>query len=177
MLTLVPLHRPVHAPVVQGLAADLYRTLGLPVRVVSPWFEPEEAYDRGRQQVHSTRVLELLLRGGPGQGQLLAISDLDLFIPILTYVFGEAQLDGRAAVISTWRLRPEAYGMPADASLLAVRALKEALHELGHTWSLRHCQHPACVMRASTYVEGIDLKPAEYCTDCLRVVRSVAMQA
>jgi archaemetzincin len=105
---------------------------------------------------------------------VVGVTAVDLFVPVLTYVFGEAQLGGRAVVVSTHRLRPEAYGLPADDELVAARTEKEALHELGHTWGLRHCHAPDCVMRASTYAEEIDLKPAALCDRCLAAVRDGA---
>ena len=96
---------------------------------------------------------------------------MDLFIPVLTYVFGEAQLDGRAAVVSTYRLDNQIYGLPPDRDLLFQRLVKEAVHELGHTYNLVHCHRPPCVMLSSPYVEGIDQKSDWFCEDCLRSLR------
>jgi archaemetzincin len=95
---------------------------------------------------------------------------MDLYIPVLTFVFGEAQLKDGAAVVSAHRLRQEFYGMPADTDLLHERLLKEALHELGHTYGLRHCPDYTCVMSSSTGVERIDLKNAEFCPNCAQLV-------
>ncbi|MBI2425771.1 MAG: hypothetical protein HYV27_23300 [Candidatus Hydrogenedentes bacterium] len=97
---------------------------------------------------------------------LLAITGHDLFIPILTYVFGEAHLNGPAAIVSTHRLTPEFYGLPADAELLEERACTEAVHELGHTAGLLHCSDYSCAMHASHAPEEIDLKEADFCTAC-----------
>lgn len=157
------------------VAEAVERTFALPVEVHPPWFDPEDAYDPARGQYRSTRLLERLLTGpGSAAERVLGVTAVDLFVPILTYVFGEAQLGGRAAVASIHRLRPEVYGLPADDDLVAERAEKEALHELGHTWGLRHCPDPACVMHASTYAEEIDLKPAALCDRCLAAVRAAA---
>jgi len=95
------------------------------------------------------------------------VTGVDLFIPVLTFVFGEAQLGGRAAVVSTFRLRSEAYGLPPDPELLLARLTREVLHELGHTYGLVHCTDSACVMASTTYVEQIDLKGPSFCTGCL----------
>ena len=89
---------------------------------------------------------------------------MDLFIPILTYVFGEAQLDGIGAVVSLHRLNNQFYGLPEDTGLMHDRLLKEAVHELGHTFGLLHCFQPGCVLNASTYVEDIDQKSRELCS-------------
>ena len=91
---------------------------------------------------------------------------MDLYIPVLTFVFGEAQLADGGAVVSAHRLRQEFYGMPTDPELLHERLLKEALHELGHTYGLRHCPDYTCVMSSSNGVERIDLKGAEFCPTC-----------
>jgi archaemetzincin len=100
----------------------------------------------------------------------LGVTDLDLYIPVLTFVFGEAQLAGGRAVVSTLRLRQEFYGLPADPELLGERLLKEALHELGHTYGLRHCPDYTCVMSSSNGVERIDLKSAEFCPTCAQLM-------
>jgi archaemetzincin len=94
------------------------------------------------------------------------VTDIDLYIPILKYVFGEAQVGGPCAVVSTFRLRQEFYGLDRDDALLRERLLKECAHELGHTLSLRHCQDYRCVMASSHAVEWIDLRESVLCEAC-----------
>jgi len=167
-LALVPIYFDDRGPLVDPVVRRLERTLGLPVRIQRPWFDPEECFDASRGQYRSTLLLERLLAAPPdGAVRRLGITSVDLFIPILTFVFGEAQLDGTAAVVSTHRLAPEMYGLPPDPKLLVARVEKEAIHEVGHTLGLVHCFDGACVMHASTYVEEIDLKEAEFCAGCL----------
>jgi archaemetzincin len=86
-------------------------------------------------------------------------------------VFGEAQLDGPAAVVSFHRLANEVYGLPPDPARFFARLCKETVHELGHTFNLIHCHDDRCVMASSTYVEGIDLKSERFCTTCQRSLR------
>ena len=95
---------------------------------------------------------------------------MDLYIPVLTFVFGEAQLADGGAVVSAHRLRQEFYGLPTDPELLHQRLLKEALHELGHTYGLRHCPDYTCVMSASNGVERIDLKRPDFCPACAQLL-------
>ena len=74
----------------------------------------------------------------------------------------------RVAVFSIHRLRQEFYGLPADQGLLAERAAKEMIHELGHTFGLAHCADASCVMSASHSVEAVDLKGNRMCPKCRR---------
>ena len=116
-------------------------------------------------------MARLLGDAPPDAARVLGVAGVDLFIPVLTYVFGEAQLDGRAAVVSTFRLDNELYGLPPDPALLYARLVKEAIHELGHTYDLLHCHRNRCVMASSTYVENIDLKSERFCDRCLGTLR------
>jgi archaemetzincin len=164
VLRLVPFGLGSHQALVARLAQRLSPRLGGDVVVRPPGFDPELSFDRGRGQYNSRRLLGQLLDDGPDRA--LGVTALDLFIPVLSFVFGEAQLGGRAAVVSLHRLRAEAYGLRPDPSLLFERLVKEANHELGHTHGLVHCHSLDCVMRSSTYVEDIDQKPELFCDEC-----------
>ncbi len=130
-------------------------------------FDPSFAYHPERKQYHSTEVLHALSgRVNRDTWRLLAVTDLDLYIPILTFVFGEAQLGGRCAAVSYHRLRQEYYGLAEDRDLLARRLLTEAVHELGHTMHLTHCRDHRCVMASSHSVEWIDIKESTFCRAC-----------
>ena len=166
-IQLVPLFLAAHSPLLPNLAAHLQHTFAAPVLVRSPRFDPELAFDSARGQYSSTVFLTHLLKEAPAVNQvILGIAGVDLFIPILTYVFGEAQLGGRVAVVSSYRLTNTLYGLPADDDRLTQRLLTEATHELGHTRGLVHCPLSTCVMHSSTYVEDIDLKSTEFCARC-----------
>ncbi len=167
-LDLVPVYMADRQDLLDRLRISLEEYLQIAVRVRGPWFDPEAAFDRSRGQYSSTRMLRQLLDGAAETTTwILGVASVDLFAPVLTYVFGEAQLDGTVAVVSLQRLRPEAYGLPRDDELLFRRLLKESVHELGHCFGLVHCLAPTCVMHASTYVEDIDLKSDQYCQACI----------
>ena len=102
--------------------------------------------------------------------RVLGVTACDLYVPVLTFVFGEAQLDGNCAVVSLARLQEEFYGMPPRDDLLRERLVKEAAHELGHTFGLRHCADWRCVMASSHAVERLDVKGAEFCGACRKPV-------
>lgn len=175
LVHIVPILIPGPPQIIDDLSAELGRTFSAKVVVCAPRFDPESTFDSSRGQYNSTALLHHLLGEAPGQGgRILGVASVDLFIPILTYVFGEAQLDGSAAVVSTYRLANALYGLPDDDRLLRQRLLKESVHELGHTFGLVHCDDPMCVMRSSTYVEDIDLKSARFCLPCMRKVRAAS---
>ena len=156
---------------VERVALDIEDLLRRPVTVGDTLRSVDEAYDPSRDQYNSRRLLQQLLGLRPrGVERILGITGVDLFIPVLTFVFGEAQLAGPTAVVSHFRLDNRYYGMPENPALLQDRVVKEAVHELGHTYGLLHCVDTQCVMRSSTYVEQIDLKNRHFCMTCARAI-------
>ncbi len=134
---------------------------------------PAETLDTRRGQRSSTKILRWILERAPGEAdKVLGLTDADLFIPVLTFVFGEAQMGGTAAVMSTARLGTRYDGSPAPAALLEARYTKECLHELGHTFSLVHCPDPGCVMARSNALPDIDRKQAGFCRSCRQRLRN-----
>jgi archaemetzincin len=124
-------------------------------------------FDPGRRQYNGDKLLQVMNTINiPETAKAIGLFNVDLFIPILTYIFGQAQLGGRTAIASLYRLSNERYGMKPDKMLLIERFKKEVIHELGHTFGLIHCHTPTCVMRSSTYVEDIDQKEARLCVKC-----------
>jgi archaemetzincin len=139
--------------------------------------DPFAAHDPERGQFSSTALLRMLREAAPSGGKILGVTAEDLFVPVLTFVFGEADLGGTAAIFSLHRLRPEFYGIPAQEGLLADRAVKEALHEIGHTFGLTHCPQADCAMRASTNAGQVDLKPASFCPGCAAAIDGAGRSA
>jgi archaemetzincin len=153
------------------LGRGLSREFAVSCEILEPEPEPELAYNVTRKQYHSTEILGILARRGtPDHWHTLGVTLFDLYIPILTFVFGEAQLKGTGALVSAHRLHQEFYGLPANPALLRDRLLKEAVHELGHTLTLHHCEDYQCVMSPSHGVEWIDLKTSHFCAACRSVV-------
>ena len=134
---------------------------------------PLESFEARRNQYYSTKILKEMLGNVPQDAlKLLGVTDKDLCIPILTYVFGEAQVGGTAAVVSLARLRQEHYGLAPDRPLLLERLRKECLHELGHTFGLVHCPLRECVMHLSNTVVDVDTRGGNFCTGCQTVETS-----
>jgi archaemetzincin len=153
------------------LAAGLARVLRVSCHVRSQPLDAGFAFDPARNQYYSTAILQQLIPlAGEDDIRLLGVAAVDLFVPVLTFVFGEAQLHGRCALVSLHRLREEFYGLPPRPELLRERLLKEALHELGHTFGLRHCKDWSCAMASTHAIERLDLKNAAFCPRCRSVI-------
>jgi len=168
---IVPIETPPRAWM-EPLQAGILKAFGMHAVCVPREINLAKAFDASRRQYHSSQILLQLIAGLPADSpKLLGITAVDLFIPILTFVFGEAQLDGIGAVVSLHRLDNRFYGLPADQGLLVQRLIKEAIHELGHTFGLLHCINPGCALNASTYVEDIDQKSGEPCLACRQRLR------
>jgi archaemetzincin len=155
----------------EKLESFVFDTFRLRTKIVEMKIDLEYAFDPNRVQHNSSLILQQLIMQPPRDAEkILGVLDVDLFIPILTFVFGEAQLQGIGAVVSTRRLHNRFYGLPENREITTDRLLKEAVHELGHTFGLIHCLQPRCVMNSSTYVENIDQKPAEFCSLCQKSI-------
>ena len=153
--------------VVQTIASGIDRYLGAVAITHSDILDPDAAFDLGRGQYHATHLLERLEAHCPGQ-RVLGLTEVDLFIPIFTFVFGQARLCGPGAILSLRRLSPTFYGLPDNPERTLQRAVTETIHELGHTFNLRHCPDYACVMHASRLADDIDLKSPSFCIQCAR---------
>ncbi|MEA3287055.1 MAG: hypothetical protein U9Q77_06735 [Candidatus Marinimicrobia bacterium] len=124
-------------------------------------------FDPVRSQYNANEIIKSLVPPSEEGDKIVGVTDLDLFIPVLSYIFGQAYLGGSAALISGHRLENSRYGMPNDSQIFADRLLKCVLHELGHTMGLIHCLKPGCVMVSTTYVEEMDQKSDRFCGKCL----------
>lgn len=130
---------------------------------------PQSAFNPRRGQYLSTAILSKLEQiNVPEDSKILGVTNVDLYVSRLNFVFGEASLAGKTAVISLARLKPEFYGSPPNESLFRQRMVKEAVHELGHTLGLRHCPDKHCVMYFSNSLRDTDIKSDQFCQNCLK---------
>ena len=167
---------PVGSGVSIGLLDDLAAALARIFRISCHVQEHAQldagfAHDARRDQYHATSILRRLRDIEPDNDvRVIGVTRHDLFVPILTFVFGEAELGGRCALVSLQRLDERYYGLPARQELLRERLIKEAVHELGHTLGLRHCDDWRCVMTSSHAVDRLDVKANDFCKQCRRLL-------
>ena len=128
---------------------------------------PRNSYHTRRRQYHSTDILKEMhaLRKKVSE-KMLGLTDVDLYVHDLNFVFGEADIAAGIAVISLSRLKQEFYGLPPDIKLFHERAVKESIHELGHTYGFNHCNNPRCIMYFSNTLRDTDVKGPGFCNIC-----------
>ena len=150
-----------------SVAGDVSLEFHVPVQHRECTLDIHQFSNPGRRQYDANGLLQLSSENAPKEAlKVIGMLRVDLYIPILTYIFGQATLNGHTGVVSLYRLRNEHYGLEPDYDLLIERFSKVTLHELGHTFGLIHCSNPVCVMRSSTYVEDLDQKEKSFCYRC-----------
>jgi archaemetzincin len=149
---------------------------GFEIEVADPVPDVDFAWDARRLQYQSVLFMRSLAALPQDRAaRLLGVTACDLFIPALTFVFGQAQLDGPLALVSLARLRQGFYGLAEDPELLRIRIRKEVAHELGHTFGLTHCSDRGCTMSLSTTIFQVDAKHDRFCDACLHhIIRRIA---
>jgi len=157
----------VDGRILGGLQESVGKIFEKEVCMGRPLNSPDYAFNGKRKQHFSTAILLKLKEIERGMGdRVLGVTEHDLYVPSLNFVFGEADLESRVAIISLRRLSQEFYGLSEDMDRLKERAVKEAVHELGHTYGLGHCSNPLCVMHFSNSLLDTDIKKASFCPQC-----------
>jgi archaemetzincin len=159
---------PVDEVCVSVVAANIQTFIGLAVDVVPPWPDPIYALIPVRGQYNALPILKALSVDLDAGTRRLGLLAGDLCLPILTYVFGEAQVNGRAAVVALRRLKHGRDGQRAPAHLLLERLAKVAVHEMAHVLGLTHCRSPRCLMSFSLGLEQLDALELRFCPHCER---------
>jgi archaemetzincin len=160
-LQLVPVGSPP-ASVLKALDEPLAAQVGMTVATNAAQLPtPNYAFNKDRNQYHCSAILRRLAPLIKGRDFALGITDVDLFIPELPFVFGESDREARAAVISVFRLQ-----QGADPEALRHRLSVEALHQVGHLLGLSNCEDPRCAMFLATNLAECDRKAVGLCNVC-----------
>jgi len=157
---------------VEKLKSNLEEIFGFKIKLTNKREIPDYAYNKEKDK-HNGRIIlnELAKVNFENCEKILAITNEDLFIEDLSHIFGQAELSGKVCLFSINRLNPEFYKEESNKNLFYDRILKEAIHELGHTFSLKHCQNKKCVMCFSNNIEEVDIKKSEFCEDCEKMYK------
>jgi archaemetzincin len=154
------------------IANDLQEMFSYTCVVGSRLDIPPVAFNVERSQFLASAILEQMKSYLPQDGvRMLGVTDVDLYVPDLNFVFGLADVPGPTALISVCRLWQEFYGLERDERLFRSRMMKEAIHELGHSFGLAHCQNPQCVMSFSNSLIDTDRKGEAFCADCRKHIK------
>jgi archaemetzincin len=162
----------VRADVLEVIAANLQVFFQIRTEVFPDQPVPEGAYKAHRGQYDCYPILKFLGTLKPHHAiRIIGVTEVDLFIPILTYVFGEAEMGGNAAVISTYRPARSKDREPVSPKRLFERAAKIAVHEMAHTFRLPHCKEEECIMQSFPVLSHIDEKPIHFCRYCVTFLK------
>jgi archaemetzincin len=165
-ILIIPIVNP-DQDVIMSISDALSRTFHLKVATGKEMNIPENSFNSRRRQYHATTILKEMLEEKQGEFDLmLGVTDADLYVPELNFVFGEADVFSGATLISLARLRQEFYGLPADRRLFHERAAKEAIHEISHACGLEHCPDRKCIMYFSNSIRDTDRKGPGFCRAC-----------
>lgn len=141
------------------------------IKVIKLEANIDDFFSIERQQFYSTQIIaEIMKQTEQIHGKVIILTEVDIFVPALTFIFGEAQLNGKHSIVSVCRLHEEFYSGLSNFKLLIERSIKEILHELGHNYGLRHCLDWNCVMHASHGIEEVDIKGNSYCAKCAKMI-------
>lgn len=161
--------------ILEALSSRVEKNFNCKVEIHKSMTLPRDAFNPERNQYFSSHILNKLhkfMRPDKHE-KVLAISDVDLYVPRLNFVFGEAELGGHFAIISLTRLHQSFYSLPENKALFLERTIKEAVHELGHVYGLTHCPDPECVMHFSNSLLDTDQKSASFCSHCQKLLEEL----
>jgi len=159
------------ALLLQKLISELSKRFSSKIHIIDLKINLDDFLSAERGQYFSTQIIaEAMKLTEELDGKILMLTDVDIFVPVLTFIFGEAQLNGKHSILSVCRLHEEFYSGISNENLLFERTIKEVLHELGHCYGLRHCVEWDCVMHSSPGIEEVDIKGSTFCRKCASMV-------
>ena len=132
------------------------------VRVYAKMDLPKTSLNFYRKQYNADIILDVLRKL---KGNIIGITDKDIYSGSLSYVFSIAEFDG-PAIVSIYRLNPRFYQEKPNFDLLVDRLVKEILYCIGIIKGLKECSNPRCVMHKVMSIRDLDYKKKDFCDDC-----------
>jgi archaemetzincin len=149
------------------VAAHITGYLKLSAEILTPLEAPAAAFDEIQVQYDAAKILRCFESvHHDNYDKVIAVFNVDLFIPTFAYVFGEARQGGKHALVSLFRLADIQTGHSPPSAIVCERAAKVALHELGHLYNLSHCEDKNCLMHYSGGLADLDNIPLYFCRYC-----------
>ncbi len=152
---------PVLGVFLKELEAPIAQVLGVAAYVGKPLLaQPGFAFNKDRNQYHTTAIMRRLLTiKDMGTPLIIGIADVDLFVPDSPFVYGEADRESHAAVMSLWRLK-------AEGEAWKRRTFVEAVHQAGHLVGLSYCEDARCAMFLATTITDAERRQLHLCNNC-----------
>ncbi len=156
-----------NALLLKNIVNELTKRFSSIIKIIDLNIDLNKFLSAERGQYFSTQIIsEAINLTDRYDGKIVLLTEVDIFVPVLTFIFGEAQLDGKHSIVSVCRLHEEFYSGESNENLLLERTIKELLHELGHNYGLHHCVNWDCVMHSSPGIEEVDIKGNSFCSSC-----------
>jgi archaemetzincin len=151
----------------RDISSHIQKYLDLPSVVLPPLQHPLYAYDERRRQYNAAAILNAF-ESIPYHDcdKVIGVLNVDLFIPVFTYVLGEAQEGGKFALASMYRLRSGLKKSGQSMAQVLDRLTKVALHEIGHLFEVAHCMNEKCLMHYSSDLRDLDAINLSFCSYC-----------
>ncbi len=130
---------------------------------------PENCFNKLRNQYDAECVLNKL--SSYKNSITLYITQNDLYVEGLNFIFGLALPYYQKSIVSMKRLKESFYGKREDLETLILRTAKEVIHEIGHLKGLSHCTDKKCVMYFSNSIYDTDNKDYKLCDRCLKRIK------
>lgn len=182
LVRVIPVGRPPQA-IVDAIVNELPMRTSAGTRLLPALNVPKDSWNQWRKQYNAESMLSSINGAGAvafieKSTPSLFITDVDIYYDGLNFVFGLEDPTLAASIVSIARLRQEFYDKSPSIGLLTERAVKEAVHEVGHMLGIEHCRHPHCVMAFSPSISDVDSKKSEFCTECQvkASIRGVALE-
>jgi archaemetzincin len=152
----------------KNLITGLSKRFSCKTNIINLSIDIGDFLSKERGQYFSTQIIAEAMKTTPKfNGKVILLTEVDIYVPVLTFIFGEAQLNGKHSIVSVCRLHEEFYSGESNEDLLLQRTIKEVLHELGHNYGLVHCLNWDCVMHSSPGIEEVDIKGSAFCRSCV----------